>query len=285
VNAFVPRSIFAALVSATLALSATGCDEKKENTEDAAARIAKRVTEADTRLRNNKLGDAEKIYTAILKEQPGHPGATGGLGKVRFEQDQFAEAEVLLSKALETNKKDAVLWAALGRAREHQDKHAEAAEAYGEAQAIDPEDTDVGLSWGRELKRAGKLTEAEPVLRKVAEEDPMVKHVHTELADVLRAQGKLDEALRMYMKAQNTYRSDRMARAGAALVYEAKGDTKHALDEWSGYIRMDCCSDYSNDVAKKKMMELEAPKGAADGGAADGGAAADGGTPKAPPAG
>jgi hypothetical protein len=61
------------------------------------------------------------------------------------------------------------------------------------------------------------------------------------------------------MKAQNTYASDRMARAGAALVYESKGDIKHALDEWSAYIRMDCCSEYSNTVAKQKIQQLKLP--------------------------
>jgi hypothetical protein len=40
-------------------------------------------------------------------------------------------------------------------------------------------------------------------------------------------------------------------------VYEAKGDVQHALDEWSAYVRMDCCSPYSVDVAKVKILELQ----------------------------
>lgn len=259
----VRRSILTALVAGTLSLSMGACDKKEESSEQAEARIANWLKDADTRLRNNKVEDAEKLYLRVLKEQPDNPEAMGGLGRLRFEQDKFDEAEKLLSKALATNAEDAGLWGALGRALEHQDKHTEAAEAFGKSFGFNPEDMDVGLSYGRELKRASKFVEAEPVLRKVAEEDPMAQYVHTELADVLREQGKIDDALKMYMKAQNTYRSDRMARAGAAMIYEAKGDTKHALDEWSAYIRMDCCSDYSNNVAKKKMMELEEPGRAA----------------------
>lgn len=256
----VGRRLLTALTIAALAFPvAAGCQSAKETPEQAAARIATLVTEADTRLRNNKLEDAKAMYLRILEEQPGHPDAMGGLGRLRFEENKFEEAETLLAKALQTNAKDAVLWGALGRAREHQDKFAEAAEAYGTASHLDPENTELGLSYGRSLKKAGKFAEAEPVLRGVAEDDPMAQYVHTELADVLREQGKTDAALKMYMKAQNTYRSDKMARAGAAMVYEAQGDNKHALDEWSAYIQMDCCSDYSNDVAKKKMMELEEP--------------------------
>ena len=72
------------------------------------------------------------------------------------------------------------------------------------------------------------------------------------------------------MKAQSTYGSDKMARAGAAFVYEDKEDIKHALDEWSAYIQRDCCSDYSRTVAQKKIMELkaEAPPEEGEGGAA-----------------
>ena len=30
-----------------------------------------------------------------------------------------------------------------------------------------------------------------------------------------------------------------------------------AIDEWSTYIRMDCCSEYSNNVAKKRIKALQ----------------------------
>jgi len=60
------------------------------------------------------------------------------------------------------------------------------------------------------------------------------------------------------MQAQNTYASDKAARAGAALIYESKGETTLAINEWSDYIRMDCCSTYSNSVAKPKIASLRA---------------------------
>lgn len=264
------RSILTVFAATALSLSVAACDKKKESEEEAATRISNMLVEADTRLRNNKTADAERLYLAILEEQPEHAGAIAGLGKLKFESNEFEAAEKLLTKAVEKNAEDGSMWFSLGRARAHQDNHEGAAEAYTKAFELDPENMDAGLSLGRELKKAGKFVDAEPVLRKVAEEDPMAQYVHTELADVLREQGKLDDALKMYMKAQSTYRSDRMARAGAAMVYEAQGDNKHALDEWSAYIRMDCCSDYSKNVARKKMMELEEPGLAEGGGEAEG---------------
>ena len=118
------------------------------------------------------------------------------------------------------------------------ERHKEAAESYGKAWTLNSENSEFGLPYGRELERIEKYAEAEKVLRDVADLDPQAitadgVGVHTILADALRGQKKLDDALRMYMKAQTTYGSDKMARAGAAFVYEDKSDFKHALDEWA----------------------------------------------------
>lgn len=256
-----------------LAVSPLGCGGDKAD-PDAAAKLERDLKEAETRLRNNKTKDAETIYMRVLEKHPDNADALAGLGKVRWEQKKLDQAETMLSKAAATKTDDAELHATLGQIYAQQDKHTEAAEAFGKAFTIDAENGDYGLSYGRELKLTKQYDKAEEVLRKVAEIDPMARFVHTELGDVLRETDRLDDALKTYMKAQSTYQSDKMARAGAAYVYEAKGDIKHALDEWSAYIRMDCCSEFSNDVAKKKMMELDPSLG-------EGGAAADG---EAPPA-
>ena len=255
---------------------APGCDKEEELTPaEVEAKLASDLEEAAARLRNNKLDDAETIYLRILETHADHPQAVGGLGKVRLEEKKHAEAETLLAKAAAALPEDAKIQAALGQARKLQDKHAEAAEAYGKAFAIDAENSEYGLSYGRELKKAGDYAKAEGVLREVAEIDPKAQFVFTELGDALREQKKNDEALRTYMKAQNTYRSDKMAHAGAAMAYEALGDTKHALDEWAAYITMDCCSDFSKTVAQKKIETLGVgggdPDGPADEPAPDGG--------------
>lgn len=256
-----------------LAGAPASCGGEKED-PDAAAKLERDLKEADTRLRNNKTKDAEKIFERVLEKYPDNADALAGLGKVRWEQKKLDEAESMLSKAATSKTEDAELHATLGQIYAQQEKHAEAAEAFGKAFALDGENGDYGLSYGRELKLTKQYDKAEEVLRKVAEIDPMARFVHTELGDVLRETDRLDDALKTYMKAQSTYQSDKMARAGAAFVYEAKGDLKHAVDEWSAYIRMDCCSEYSNNVAKKKVMELDPSIGAAEGGAAEGGAAA-----------
>jgi tetratricopeptide (TPR) repeat protein len=258
------------LVLAMLAplLLAPACDrDKKELTpEEAAAKLASDLEEASARLRNNRPDDAEKIFLRILEANPGHPEALAGLGKVRFGEQKFDEAETLLLESIAKKGDGADTHFTLGQVRQHAGKPAEAAEAYGKAYELVPDNSDYGLHYGRELKKAGSYDEAETVLRKVAELDPKAQFVFTELGDVLREKKQLDESLRTYMKAQNTYPSNKEAFAGAALTYEALGDNKNALDEWSTYITMDCCSEFSKTVAQQKMETLKVDPAAPAGG-------------------
>jgi tetratricopeptide (TPR) repeat protein len=252
------RALFVLL--ATGLLLPEGCKQNVEvDPAEQQAKLARDLEEAATRLRNNKLGDAERLYTHILEQSGNEPRALAGMGRLRFQQGKSDEAEKLLLQSLEIDGGVAENHALLGELYAHQKRHADSADSYGKAFQLAPEKSEYGLPHGRQLKLAEKYAEAEAVLRRVAELDPMAQFVFTELGDVLRHQDKLDESLRTYMKAQNTYASDKMAHAGAAQVYEAKGDIKHAVDQWSAYIRMDCCSEFSNEVAKKKVMELKVP--------------------------
>jgi tetratricopeptide (TPR) repeat protein len=254
-----------ALLAALLVVPACAGGDKELTPEEAAAKLASDLENAAAMVRNHKLEAAETIYMRILdKDSPDHPDALAGMGKVRFEQKKYDEAERYLADAVAKKADDAALHFTLGQVCQMAEKYPEAAAAYGKAFELSPEDSDYGLSYGRMLKETGKFGDAEPVLRKVAEIDPKAQFVYTELGDVLREQKKLDESLSTYMTAQSTYPSDKKAFAGAALVYEAQGDNRHALDEWSTYIRMDCCSDFSKTVAQKKVETLKVDHGEDD---------------------
>jgi tetratricopeptide (TPR) repeat protein len=257
-----------ALVTALLVFPACG----GEPAEDPAAVELRRkndLADAATRLRNNMLDDAERIYQRVLEAHPADPEAIAGMGKLQYQRKNVDEAERYLTKAIELDDSIAEHHAILGELYSLSKRHEQAVIAYGAAWAKDSERSEYGLPYGRELVRLERWDEAERVLREVADLDPQAitadgVGVHTVLADSLRGQKKLDDALRMYMKAQTTYGSDKMARAGAAFVYEDKNDIRHALDEWAAYIQRDCCSEYSRTVAQKKIMELKASTGDVD---------------------
>ncbi len=270
------RRLQLALLSA-LMVAPLGCEQKPEVTpEELQSKIAAKLKEADTRQRNNKLKDAEAQYAWILEQDANHAGALRGMAQLRLGEKDIKGAEDLATKAAAANGEDPDVQAVLGKIYDKTERYAEAATAWGKAYELEPTNARYGLAQGIALRHAKQYDQAEAVLRKVADQEPEVQFVYTELGDTLREQDRLDEALKTYMKAQTIFASDRRAHAGAAQVYETKGDTTHAINEWSSYIRMDCCSDYSNDVAKPKLEALRqkeqgelgeatAPEGEAEG--------------------
>lgn len=285
------RAIFLA------ALLGVGACGDKVDPEAEAAKLKNDLAEADARLKNYKIKDAERIYLMILEKYPNHPDAEFGMAKVRFNEYKTCinkseegcpvmldTTQALLERVAGTLADNPKVHAMLGNVYHVKEDHPAASASYGKAFELEPDNSDYGLSVGIALKNSQKYPEAEQILRKVAELDPMVRFVYTELGDSVRLQNRLDEALKIYMKAQNTYASDKMARAGAAFVYEAKNDLHHAIDEWSAYIRMDCCSAYSDKVAKKKIVELQ-EKAGKQYGEGDGAPPAEGEQPAAPAAG
>jgi len=219
------RAVFLSLI-----LGANACGDKVDP-EAEAAKLRSDLAEADARLRNHMVEDAQKIYLRILEKYPHNPDAEFGMAQVRFAEDDLKSTEVLLKRVVEAKPDDPKVHAKLGHVYFLTKRHGESAEEYKRAFELEPDNGEYGLAYGVGLKNSEQYAEAEAVLRKVAELDPMVRFVYTELGDSVRAQGRLDEALKIYMKAQNTYASDKMARAGAAFVYEAQGKNALALDE------------------------------------------------------
>ena len=179
------------------------------------------------------------------------------MGRVKLGLKKYDEGVALLERAAAKLPEDGPLQASLGEAYAKLERHMDSATAYGLAFKADPANGNLGIAQGHALQKAKQLDQAETVLREVAKNDAQAEYVYTELGDVLRAQGKLDEALHSYMKALIEHVGDEKAHAGAAEVYELQNNRGKAIDEWSTYIRMDCCSEYSNKVAKKRIKALQ----------------------------
>ncbi len=244
------------LVIALIGTSAGCSGDPQVDPAEQAEKVKKNLKSARVHIADGDYEKARLMLKEVRSIDPNNVDAMYGMGRVAFADGANADAIKLLEKATtaEPENHEYLFW--LGEVYKAEENWGAAAGAYGKAFALDSENGDYGLAQGKMLKKAKKFAEAEPILRKVLEIDEQVEFVYTELGDVLRETGKADEALRTYMKAQTVHPGDLMAHAGAALVYEDKGDIKHALDEWSTYVRMDCCSDYSKTVARKKIETL-----------------------------
>lgn len=252
-----PVALRPLLLAFLIATTASACKGEPEvDPAEVAAQHQRNLDNARIRLRDGKIDDAKILYQSVLQADPKNPEALYGMGRVLYERSKYDKAQDLLEQAIAGKSDVADYHAALGAVLVSKEAFAEAASAYGKAFELDGAKGDYGLKQGENLNKAKKFAEAEVVLRKVVKVDIKARFVLSALGDSLREQGNLDEALNTYMKAQIENPDDKMAFAGAAFVYEAKDDNKHALDQWSNYIRMDCCSEFSESVARKKMIEL-----------------------------
>lgn len=247
---------FKAVALSALLLAA--CTPKNEPTPEELAKVMQsKLADAEAMTRNNQLEEAAEIYEWVIETDESAAAGWAGLGKVRYAEGNTDEAVELLEEAIKLAPEDPIANEALGDAYRSKDEHAKAAAAYGKVFTADGENAPVGLKYGIALRESGDPAGAEKVFAQVIDVDDNVQFVYTELGDTLRDQEKSKEALKTYMKAQKLYASDKRAHAGAALAYEQMGKFKNAVDEWSMYIRMDCCSEFSKNTAQPKLKELE----------------------------
>ncbi len=246
-------------VSLALILAAPACNSKAAVDPAAQAEELKRdLSNGAARVKDEKYAEAEAMFARVLAAEPENAAALAGMGRVRLGTKKYPEALSLLERAAAKLPDDAALQASLGEAYVKLDRHGDAATAYAAAFKIDPANGNYGLAQAKALRHTKQLEKAEAVLREVAKTDAQTEFVYTELGDVLREEGKLDDALKGYMKALIEHPGDKTAHAGAAEVYELQGNRAKAIDEWSTYIRMDCCSEFSNKVAKPRIGALQA---------------------------
>ena len=236
---------------------APGCKPEKEmSAEEKAKLIAEKLEEGEAKLRSQQSDLAKKSFEKVLEIEAGHPGALRGLAQVHAEKEEWKEAEKYATDALAKSADDPYLHETMGKIFAATDRHKEAAASYGKAFEMKPNLSDWGINKGKAERNAGDLETSHATLLAISKDDPEATHIFSELGETVRKQGKLDEALELFMRAQVKSESDKNAFLGAARVYEAKGETTKALDQYSAYKQRDCCSTFSKTEIEPKLSEL-----------------------------
>lgn len=249
----------------------------KEPEIDIDAEIARNLEEAASNLRNNKVEEAKGQYQWVLDQDADNVGGLTGLGKVALAEEDYAGAVGPLEKAVAASGEDTDARVSLGRAHAGTKDWAKAAEHLGKAWELDQNQEQYGLEYGVALRESGDAAKAIEVLTEVSEINPKLKYVYRELGRAHHAAKDLDKALTTYMQAQIQWKGDQDSFAGAAMVFEEKGEISKAIDQWSAYIQQDCCSTYSKDTAQPKLAALKEQENSAGNAPVDGGEAADAG--------
>jgi len=185
--------------------------------------ITEALQKALTHHRDGQLDEAEKIYRAVLKEQPQNPEANYNLGILAMQIEQPKVALPFLQTALKSNPGNGHHWLSLVecRIRLHAWDKAEALlneaeskglkhpavarlrQKIGDGRGGKPSRVNAqdALQRGIQFHQSGQLGEAAGWYQKTLEIQPENTDALNNLGGVLQAQGKLDEAVACYNKA------------------------------------------------------------------------------------
>ncbi|MCX5539157.1 cellulose synthase subunit BcsC-related outer membrane protein [Paraburkholderia sp. CNPSo 3076] len=155
-----------------------------------------------------KAGDittAEQSFTDVLRDKPNDTDALGGLGLVRMQQGDLAQAQTLLARAVARpgaganwNKAlaSARFWLLVNQAEGAQSvgDYAAARSKLDQALRMDPAEPGGRNASARLYAAQGDLVRAEKVYREVLAAHPNNREAVSGLVDILAATGRADEA-------------------------------------------------------------------------------------------
>ncbi|HYV20579.1 MAG TPA: tetratricopeptide repeat protein [Verrucomicrobiae bacterium] len=185
-----------------------------------------------------KTADAERAWTAILKENPAHVGALVGLAQIRLDRDDLDGASEAIERALKANPqsvpaiktKVAVLLA--------RDKTQEAVTLARSSLKIDPKSPALQQALGDAERAFGDDPKAIEAYRRVVGLNPGGAVGWTKLGEALAANGDAREAQTTLLHAlELNPESYAGYRALARLQYD-EGHPDQAADAWSHAVRL-----------------------------------------------
>jgi len=173
-----------------------------------------------------RLDEAERLYRAILEQDPGEINALHLLGVLRQQQGKAEAALALLARALAAAPDVAIIHSNYGNALKALGRLDAAALSYQRAVTLDPGLVDARYNLGRLLKERGSWAEAVACFEAVLAVEPRSVEVLNDLGLALQELGRLDEAVQRYQAAV------RLA-PDQAVLHHNLGNTLYRLDRFS----------------------------------------------------
>jgi predicted TPR repeat methyltransferase len=130
------------------------------------------VAEALAHQERGELGDAERIYRAVLEREPDHHAALNLLAMILIERGDAASAGPMIARAIAVAPGVAWYHLNLGHALAAAGRDAEAAAAMAESARLDPASPIPRYDLGRHHLRHGRPHDALAALREVLARDP-----------------------------------------------------------------------------------------------------------------
>jgi predicted O-linked N-acetylglucosamine transferase (SPINDLY family) len=145
----------------------------------------------------HRAGDftrAEAAYQTLLKRQPDHVGALGGLGVLLFQTGRGEAATEPLERAVAGAPRDAQLQINLGAVYASLQRHDEAVACFRRGLALDPGHVDGWRNLAKSLLSAGRLDDADTALGELEKRIPGDRELRRLKADLLLRRDRAADA-------------------------------------------------------------------------------------------
>lgn len=190
---------------------------------------AELLAAAIARHRAGRHVDAERLYEAVLADEPENVGALHLLGALRHQMGDSARAVLLVRRAAELRPDVAVIQASLAEAEIALGHHAEAAEAARAALRCGPDDPMLRFTLGLAAQGLGRLDDAVDAFERAVALNPEFAAGYHNLGDALRRMGRLEEAEPHLRRAVALVPDQPLSRTTLAVVLVALGRAADAL--------------------------------------------------------
>ncbi|MEH2289745.1 tetratricopeptide repeat protein [Nostoc sp.] len=147
---------------------------------------------------DNRLLEAELLYSQVLEKQPDNFEALYGLGMLAQQMGQPQTAEQWLNAASQVQPNSVKTWFSLGNLHLVQEQFPEAEKAYRQALVLLPNSLPIYNNLGYTLQQQGLFEEAVNYYQKALELKPDFIEAEANLGNALHAQGKLSSNQKIY---------------------------------------------------------------------------------------
>jgi tetratricopeptide (TPR) repeat protein len=175
-------------------------------------------------------GLAEQEYRKLLKEQPDAPQATAGLVHLLIQQKRYADAQPLVSSALQQHPNDVALNAQMAVILNAEGKQADALAVLRKLHTLEPANPDVAGMLADAEFQAGDLEGADALYQQLLAATPNDPGLLDSHAQILVRQQHFADALAVFQKAVAVRQDDVDAWSGIAFA-----DSK--LHRWTDELR------------------------------------------------
>jgi len=183
-------------------------------------------------LKEQKIEDAQKCFSLILKIDSSHALSYYSLGSISLSQKKIHEALENFEKAAYYCQDDPNILYQYAHTLFKLAKYSKSVEQYKKALQLNPNHVPSLNDYSACMYILGKLDEAEKTARKVIEINPSHVHPYVNLANALKDKGHIDEAIDTYEKALSIDPSFYVARSNKLLcICYSDWDKKAVLEE------------------------------------------------------